>query len=143
MIYLFIGQPGSGKTTIANKLLATVGHHRTIMIDGDELREIFPNTDYSEKGRIENITRAFTIARFCNQKKFNVVISMVCPYRELREQFKSDNPVIEILVKREDVGEKIQYNVKNFEEPEKNFIELDNNGTLNDTLTELYKKLFQ
>ncbi len=112
------------------------------MIDGDELREIFPNTDYSEKGRIENISRAFTIARFCNEKNFNVVISMVCPYRELREQFKSENPVIEILVRREDVGEKIQYHVKNFEEPEKNFIELDNNGMINDTLTELYKKLF-
>lgn len=119
-----------------------MGHHRTIMIDGDELREIFPNTDYSEKGRIENITKAFTIARFCNQKSFNVVISMVCPYRELREKFKSENPVIEILVKRNDVGDKIQYHVNNFEEPERNFIELDNNGNINDTISELYKKIF-
>lgn len=84
MIYLFIGQPGTGKTEMAGRLVEKLGD-RTIWIDGDDLREIFPNTDYSYSGRIRNIEKSFTIARFMSQKGYDVVISMVCPYRAIRE----------------------------------------------------------
>ena len=54
MIYWFIGQPGSGKTVLANKLKEEVFPH-AYRIDGDEMRELFDNKDYSMKGRIANM----------------------------------------------------------------------------------------
>ena len=57
MIINITGQAGSGKTTIARELEKIVTN--PIVIDGDELRELFVNTDYSEGGRRKNITNAY------------------------------------------------------------------------------------
>ena len=45
MIYWFVGQPGSGKTILANLLKDNIFPH-AFRIDGDEMREIFQNKDY-------------------------------------------------------------------------------------------------
>ena len=61
MIYLFTGQPGSGKTTLAKKLQFWLQTEKrnwrksVLHIDGDKLRELFPNKDYSKEGREKNI----------------------------------------------------------------------------------------
>ena len=60
MIIHLIGQPGSGKSTLANELKHEVEH--PVIIDGDDLREIFKNKDYSEEGRRRNLTNAYNIA---------------------------------------------------------------------------------
>jgi hypothetical protein len=116
MIYLFIGQPGTGKTEMAKRLVEKMGPD-TVWIDGDDLREIFPNTDYSYSGRIRNIEKSFTIARFMSQKGYNVVISMVCPYRAIREDLKTNNDVLEVLFNRPHFSGKDNFHVKSFELP--------------------------
>jgi len=128
MIYLFIGQPGTGKTEMASRLIKKLGD-RTIWIDGDDLREIFPNTDYSYSGRIRNIEKSFTIARFMSQKEYDVVISMVCPYRAIREDLKANNEVVEVLFNRPHFSGKEKFHVDTFEFPitnHKTFINGDN-----------------
>jgi len=61
MIYLFTGQPGSGKTTLAKKLqmwLQTdkINWRKSVFhIDGDLLRELLPNKVYSTECREKNI----------------------------------------------------------------------------------------
>jgi adenylylsulfate kinase-like enzyme len=120
MIYLFIGQPGAGKTEMAGRLVEKLGKS-TIWIDGDDLREIFPNTDYSYSGRIRNIEKSFTIARFMSQKGYNVVISMVCPYRAIREDLKANNEVVEILFDRPHFAGKDKLHVQSFERPKENY----------------------
>ena len=55
MIYWFIGQPGSGKTLLADKLKEEVLSY-VYRIDGDEMRELFDNKDYSMKGRIASLS---------------------------------------------------------------------------------------
>ena len=61
MIYWFYGQPGAGKTTLGNALEERLyfhhSHQKTIRIDGDEMREIFQNKDYSEQGRRNNLRK--------------------------------------------------------------------------------------
>ncbi len=102
MIYLFTGQPGSGKTTLAKKLQYWLqtdkkNWRKTVFhIDGDQLRELFPNKDYSKEGREKNIQKAFDIAKYLHSNGNDVVISLVSPYREMREQLKSDCKVQEI-----------------------------------------------
>ena len=66
MIYWFTGQPGHGKTTLAEALIAQLRrlgyapHH----IDGDDLRNITCNKDYSDDGRVKNVSNAQNIACF-------------------------------------------------------------------------------
>ena len=58
MIIWFTGQPGSGKTTLANELILNLKRDfpdkKLINIDGDDLRSISKNKDYSKEGRIKN-----------------------------------------------------------------------------------------
>ena len=136
MIYLFIGQPGTGKTEMASRLVKKLGD-RTIWIDGDDLREIFPNTDYSYTGRIRNIEKSFTIARFMSQKGYDVVISMVCPYRAIREDLKANNEVLEILFIRPHFSGKDNLHVKSFELPIEDYKLFINGDNLDESLEEL------
>jgi GTPase SAR1 family protein len=81
MIIVIFGQPGAGKTTIAQHLVKENFHH----IDGDVLRDIFKNKDYSREGRIKNLNRASDIAVYMDSISSNVVLSFVYPYEEARE----------------------------------------------------------
>jgi adenylylsulfate kinase len=76
MIIWFYGQPGSGKTTLAKELL---NHIDAIHIDGDEIREVFQNKDYSKEGRMKNLTLINNIVRFLDYKNNNVIVSVVSP----------------------------------------------------------------
>ena len=140
MIYMLYGQPGSGKTTLA-KLLAD--HLDTpFVIDGDEFRGMFKNVDYGFGGRKKNIRAANAVATYLNKKateggwacvylrdgensmkgmkvsdETDVVISLVNPYKQFREEVKEDNKgeVFEILLKSNRDLRK-NYHVENFEE---------------------------
>jgi len=122
MIYVLYGQPGSGKTTLG-KLLAS--HLDTpFIIDGDEFREMFTNTNYGREGREQNIRNANTVATYLNKKgkeshwkaiyvteksgwkshpinkETHVVMSLVNPYRAVRDELRKNNgdQVIEVLL---------------------------------------------
>ena len=99
MIYWFTGQPGSGKTVLADLLKEKVYPH-AYRIDGDEMRELFSNKDYSIKGRIANIDAAQKIAHYLHNQGKDVIVSLVSPYRDQREEFKSilDWQIKEIFV---------------------------------------------
>ena len=64
MIYWFTGQPGAGKTTLAKQLKDYLHPSNVILVDGDDIRDIFQNKDYSENGRRKNIEKAQDISLF-------------------------------------------------------------------------------
>ena len=74
MIIWFTGQPGSGKTTLANALIESIKKEdpniKIINLDGDDLRNINKNKDYSKEGRIKNISTAISIMRFLANKNY-------------------------------------------------------------------------
>ena len=99
MILWFTGQPGSGKTTLANEIqgrpvyLKTFGdksYDKVIHIDGDDLRDVLDNRDYSEQGRRKNIQFAIDMAKVMDDKGYLVIVSMVSPYRDQREKLKME-----------------------------------------------------
>jgi adenylylsulfate kinase-like enzyme len=121
MIIVIFGQPASGKTTLAKKFVAEGFHH----IDGDELRELFANKDYSREGRIRNLNRASDIARYLHHKEHNVVLSLVYPYEEAREYLSKLTKGVRwiYLIYQEDRG-RDQFKVEDFEIPHMNDVDL-------------------
>lgn len=130
MIYWFTGQPGHGKTVLSLALkdyLETNYDKQVIHIDGDDLREIFQNKDYSKEGRIKNITFAQGLAKFCHLKGFDVVVSVVAPYKEVRDTFKQDmgESMVELYVHTTEVRERDQFHSPDYVAPTEQFIDVD------------------
>jgi adenylylsulfate kinase-like enzyme len=133
MIYNFIGQPHAGKTTLAKHLKNVLETNynpmlfkHCILVDGDNLRDILKNKDFSEQGRRNNINQAYNIAKFLDKDScFDVVIAVVSPFLDLREKLKKEADVIEIYVHTTDIRGREAYHVPYFEPPMRNFIDVD------------------
>jgi len=122
MIIVIFGQPASGKTTLAKKFMAEGFHH----IDGDHLRDVFKNKDYSKEGRIKNLNRASDLAHYFEfAEGRNVVLSLVYPYEEAREYLSKLNKTVKwiYLIYQEDRG-RDQFKVEDFELPHRDDVDL-------------------
>jgi len=146
MIYNFTGQPHSGKTTLAKHLQTALMLRNSLklvyMVDGDDLRRIINNKDYSEQGRRTNIQQAIAIAKYLDDKNYDVIVSLVSPYKDLREELKASAEVIEIYVHTTDIRGREAFHVENYEPPTENFIDIDTTNvdvivSLNELLTKI------
>lgn len=141
MIYVFYGQPASGKTTLAKllknhltkEIIASGAYSPKIpvIIDGDEFRKVFNSTDYSKKGRENNIRAANTVATYISKTEFkDVIMALVNPYEEFRNKLKEDNEgqVIEILLQSTRDLKK-DYHVEGFEKGDPDYFLLTDEPT--------------
>ena len=123
------GQPASGKTTLASLLISNLSStnqkNKYFNIDGDDLRDLFQNKDYSRKGREANIRLGMSIAAYLINKNCLPIISLVSPYRFLREEFKSKYNVLEVYLHTEEIRGRENYFAEDYEPPESNFLEMD------------------
>ena len=121
MIIWLTGQPGSGKTTLANSFIKKVKrNHKKIKIinlDGDDLRKINKNKDYSKKGRINNISTAISIMRFLANKDYLCIVSIVAPYKFLRDELKEEFPFLEIYLHTTEIRGREDFFAKDYEIP--------------------------
>ena len=99
MIVWLVGLSGAGKTTIARAL------HRqwqteapgTVLIDGDEVREIFQHDRgpdaYSQQGRRVNAERIAAMSAWLDSQNINAVVSILCIFPDIlaanRERYSS------------------------------------------------------
>jgi hypothetical protein len=136
MIIVIFGQPGAGKTTLAKKFIGEGFHH----IDGDHLRDIFKNKDYSREGRIKNLKTASDIARYLSFTDKNVVLSLVYPYEESRKYLDSLTREVKwiYLIYEDDRGRE-EFKVKDFELPHMDNVDL----IINTSNTSIEKSLEQ
>ena len=93
------GQPANGKTTLANEMIKELRKEahalKVIKLDGDDLRLINKNKDYSKDGRIKNISTAISIARFLANKNYLIIIKfhdlmakdLIDQYQEIANKF--------------------------------------------------------
>jgi len=123
------GQPASGKTTLANLLMKEFsnsnGKKPYFNIDGDDLRDLFQNKDYSREGRERNIRLGMSIAAYLINKNCIPIISLVSPYRFLREEFKSKYKVLEVYLHTTEKRGRESYFVDDYEPPKDNFLDID------------------
>jgi adenylylsulfate kinase-like enzyme len=147
MIYWFTGQPGSGKTTIGKRLQAWLqtdkkNWRKTVFhVDGDQLRELFPNTDYSKEGREKNIQKAIDLATFLDSTGHDVVVTLVSPYRNMREKFKSEKRVQEIYCHTKKMRGREANFALDYEPPIEFFVDLDTSDSPEETFKKLIKML--
>mgnify|MGYP001075923189 CR=1 FL=1 len=144
MVLWFTGQPGSGKTSLTNgfiedKLIGFMKIQlvRIVHIDGDDLREVVDNKDYSEKGRRENINLAMNLARFMDNKGFTVVVSLVSPYRDQREELKMERNIAEFFLHTTEIRGKEDYFVEGYEPPLHNFTDINTDKTIEECVDEI------
>ena len=138
MIIWLTGQPGAGKTVLAKLLIENLV--ADFHIDGDDLRALTANKNYGIKGRIENVGRAQNIAHYLHNVTEDVVVSLVSPYIDQREEFKTllgDN-ITEIYVHTTEPRERDHYHVKNYQAPQENFLSID---TTEDTPQDSLEKI--
>tara|TARA_Y100001963_G_scaffold147386_1_gene223692 strand:+ start:70 stop:591 length:522 start_codon:yes stop_codon:yes gene_type:complete len=146
MVIWFTGQPGSGKTTLATSFIENVlySHYylkgKIIHIDGDDIRKTLARTDaedYSRDGRFKNIQWAVDTSVFLVSKGFLPVVSMVSPYRWMREQLKTIGrgahysklqprfKVLEVYCHSERPTKREKYWVDDYQQPLNEFIDMD------------------
>ncbi|MDG2287614.1 MAG: adenylyl-sulfate kinase [Candidatus Marinimicrobia bacterium] len=123
------GQPASGKTTLANLLIKKLSEDYPsdsyFNIDGDDLRDLFQNKDYSKKGREANIRLGMSIAAYLVNKGCIPIVSLVSPYIDLREEFKSKYKVLEVYLHTTEIRGRENYFAENYEQPKENFLDMD------------------
>ena len=121
MIIVLFGQPASGKTTLAESVqreLFIKDMASYPIVDGDEIREIFKNKDYSREGRIRNLNRISDIATFLAHKYKVVIVSAVYPYNEARDYLNTNyQNTIWVYLNYSGERGREQFHVKDFELP--------------------------
>jgi len=126
MIYWLTGQPSHGKTILAD-LLKKKFLQEAYRIDGDDIRELFLNKDYSIKGRVTNVDIAQKIAHYLHNQGKDVIVSLVAPYIDQREEFKTllgDN-IKEIYIHTSELRERQHFKAEAYIAPRENFINID------------------
>ena len=84
---LVMGLPGSGKTTLASKLVPLI---KAKWINNDEVRKKANDWDFSEEGRTRQAKRMADLAETFKQEGNYVVADFICPTQKARELFNAD-----------------------------------------------------
>lgn len=90
-IIWFTGLSSSGKTTIAKALIEKLRKtgHNTMLLDGDEIRDIFKNYGFDREARLKHISDISKMAAFLQKQGIIPVVSLISPYEEARQHARS------------------------------------------------------
>ena len=91
MIYLITGKAGAGKSEYAKRFAQELREEgrKAMVIDGDEFRREKRNTDYTDKGRIKNLTGAAELARELEEQGNVVFVAFVAPRKHWRDMMRA------------------------------------------------------
>jgi len=87
MKILIMGLPGSGKTTLAQKL---VPMFNAVWLNADKVRKEADDWDFSEDGRARQSLRMRSLAEEAVGNNRVVIADFVCPTEKTREHFDAD-----------------------------------------------------
>ena len=84
-----MGLPGSGKTTLASKLVPLL---KAKWVNNDEVRKTANDWDFSEEGRVRQAKRVADIAeKFKKEGNYDYLVAdYICPTPQTRKLFNAD-----------------------------------------------------
>lgn len=87
----FTGLSGSGKTTVAQFVRANllVRGQPCMILDGDQIRSIFPKTGFDKKSREAHISQTARMAALLESQGITVLVSLISPYESTRQYARS------------------------------------------------------
>ena len=98
------GLSGAGKTTIASKVkeqLQKLGYN-VELLDGDTVRKnISKGLGFSKEDRCENIRRIGFVADLLTRNNIIVIIAVINPYEEIRQELKRNYAAKTVWIKCE------------------------------------------
>lgn len=97
----FTGLSGSGKSTVARWVAEALERQglRVERLDGDTIRDIFPNTGFTRPERDQHIRRVGYLASRLEKNGVFVVASLVSPYQDSRDFVRGlTNRFLEVYV---------------------------------------------
>ena len=158
------GLPGSGKTTIAQKLLKELKQRnlKVELFDGDEVRRnLSKGLGFSKEDRDTHNKRIIYVCKLLTRNSVNAIVSLISPYRSTRAYARQNLPKfvetylkcsIEECIKRDPKGlykKALAGEITNmtgiqdpYEEPQNPELTLDTeNDSSNNNLSKTIKKL--
>ncbi len=111
-------------------------------IDGDEMRELFTNKDYTINGRVVNVGTAQRIAHYLNNQGHDVIVSLVAPYVDQREDFKKlmGDQMVEFYVHTTEARERDHFKAIAYTTPTTEYVDID---TTEDSPEESFAKVLK
>ena len=91
MITWIFGNTQTGKTTLAEAIKTSepsFPYMNAVFLDGDNMRGIWTDLKLSKEDRWEQNMRVARLAKMLGDQGFNVVVSVICPYKQLRKEVK-------------------------------------------------------
>ena len=84
---LIMGLPGSGKTTLAEKLSKMFN---AVWLNADNVRKEYNDWDFSAEGRTRQANRMKQLAQEAVDSNRIVVADFICPTQKTRDNFNAD-----------------------------------------------------
>ena len=99
-IIFLIGFPGSGKTTIAKKIKSLLVKNKisNFHLDGDSLRNVLGNLNYSKKERVKLSLMYLKLAQLLLKQTDVIILSSVSLYKEVEEVFSKKSNIKSYLI---------------------------------------------
>lgn len=148
-LYWITGLSGAGKTTIGTRLYQYMKEKKdnVLFLDGDILRQIYRNTDYSQEGRRALAFQHARLCRMLTDQGMDVVCCLIAMYDDCREWNRKNIQNYREIYLRVDMEELIRRDQKQlysralrkeaqnvmgidmpFEEPKQPDLIINNNG---------------
>ena len=101
ILFWITGLSGSGKTRIAKRIVGeiTKSYGKTIVLSGDDIRNIFKLKGYSYKDRLDTVFKYCKLAKKITSQNVNVIFAVIGMMEKLRNwNRKRQSNYVEIFI---------------------------------------------